>query len=180
MRNILEPRVAFKPFEYPELQSYVDGIQSTYWIHSEIDFSKDLHEYKTVLSETEKYIALVEQAAVVMGLHEAAEFIRGRDLIWFEDNAVVLGGLVKGANHGYDLDSGAAAIQLVLARLHTRPWWEYVESEANWADGASRLLEKDTFLYQQGFQVHRVSVPAWPWVASPDARVDHVKRIFRQ
>jgi ribonucleoside-diphosphate reductase beta chain len=75
MRNILEKRVAFKPFEYPEIQQYVDGIQSTYWIHSEVDFSKDLHEYKTILSETERYIiGTILKTFAQTEVHVADEF----------------------------------------------------------------------------------------------------------
>ena len=75
MRNLLEKRVAFKPFEYPELQQYVDGIQSTYWVHSEVDFSKDLHEYKTVLSETERYIiGTILKTFAQTEVHVADEF----------------------------------------------------------------------------------------------------------
>jgi ribonucleoside-diphosphate reductase beta chain len=75
MKNILEPRVAFKPFEYPELQQYVDGIQSTYWVHSEVDFSKDLHEYKTVLNDTERYIiGTILKTFAQTEVHVADEF----------------------------------------------------------------------------------------------------------
>jgi hypothetical protein len=91
----------------------------------------------------EQYIALVEQAAVVMGVFEFAAELRQRDVIWFEDNSVVLSGLAKGSNHGEDLDAGCACIHLALAMLKARSWWEYVESKANWSDGASRLLERE-------------------------------------
>ena len=72
---MLEPRQAFKPFEYPEVQSFVDGIQSTYWIHSEIEFSRDLHEFKTELSDTERYIiGTILKTFAQTEVHVADEF----------------------------------------------------------------------------------------------------------
>ena len=127
---------------------------------------------------SDKYIALVEQAAVVMGIVEALPLIRGRNVLWLEDNANVLGGLVKGANHGEDLDNGVAAIHLLLAHSGTRIWWEYVESDANWADGASRLLAADPFLKHHGFEVRDGRVPVWPWTTPADQRVALVQNLF--
>tara|TARA_B100000902_G_scaffold44524_2_gene52071 strand:+ start:6727 stop:8001 length:1275 start_codon:yes stop_codon:yes gene_type:complete len=53
-RNMFEKRVALKPFEYPELYEYVPAIRHSYWIHTEFNFTSDIQDFKTHLSEIEK------------------------------------------------------------------------------------------------------------------------------
>ena len=53
-RNIFERRIALKPFEYPELYEYVPAIRHSYWIHTEFNFTSDIQDFKTHLSEKER------------------------------------------------------------------------------------------------------------------------------
>jgi len=53
-RNIFERRITLKPYEYPELYEYVPAIRHSYWIHSEFNFTSDIQDFKTHLSEIEK------------------------------------------------------------------------------------------------------------------------------
>ncbi len=53
-RNIFERRITLKPYEYPELYDYVPAIRHSYWIHSEFNFTSDIQDFKTHLSEKEK------------------------------------------------------------------------------------------------------------------------------
>ena len=53
-RNIFERRMTLKPFEYPELYEYVPAIRHSYWIHTEFNFTSDIQDFKTHLSELEK------------------------------------------------------------------------------------------------------------------------------
>ena len=53
-RNIFERRLALKPFEYPELYEYVPAIRHSYWIHTEFNFTSDIQDFKTHLSEKER------------------------------------------------------------------------------------------------------------------------------
>jgi len=53
--NIFEKRVNLKPYEYPNLYEYVDAIRHSYWIHTEFNFTSDIQDFKTHLSETEKH-----------------------------------------------------------------------------------------------------------------------------
>lgn len=54
--SILDSRIAFKPFEYPEIEQFAEVIQKTYWIASEIDFTIDIQNFKIDLNDTERYI----------------------------------------------------------------------------------------------------------------------------
>ena len=52
--NIFEKRINLKPYEYPELNEYVDAIRHSYWIHTEFNFTSDIQDFKTRITETEK------------------------------------------------------------------------------------------------------------------------------
>jgi len=53
-RDIFKKRLALKPYEYPELMDYVEGIQHSYWLHTEFNFTGDIHDYKASVSEVER------------------------------------------------------------------------------------------------------------------------------
>ena len=133
-----------------------------------------------VWGDSERCIALVEQAALVLGILRFQETIRGRSLLWFEDNAAVLSGLVKGASGHPTLDAGAATIHLLLAALGARAWFEYVESDANWSDGASRSLADDPWAKANGFIVEIGGVPTWPWEAQGSHRIKYVEQVLAE
>ena len=52
--NIFERRVALKPYEYPQLNEYVDAIRHSYWIHTEFNFTADIQDFNVNLSDTER------------------------------------------------------------------------------------------------------------------------------
>ena len=53
-RNIFEKRINLKPYDYPELNEYVDAIRHSYWIHTEFNYTSDIQDFKAYLSEVEK------------------------------------------------------------------------------------------------------------------------------
>jgi ribonucleoside-diphosphate reductase beta chain len=55
-RDIFKKRIAVKPYEYPELLEYVDGIRHSYWLHSEFNFTSDIHDYMSNITEVEKSV----------------------------------------------------------------------------------------------------------------------------
>jgi len=52
--SIFDKRVAFKPFEYPELYDFVDAINHSYWIHTEYSYDSDIQDFKVNLNKIEK------------------------------------------------------------------------------------------------------------------------------
>jgi ribonucleoside-diphosphate reductase beta chain len=75
MPNILRPRLALRPFEYPELEDMAKAISNTHWVHDEVDFSKDKHEYLTELSDVERYvIGTILKTFAQTEVHVADEF----------------------------------------------------------------------------------------------------------
>ena len=51
---------------------------------------------------------------------------------------------------------------MMLAELQVRLWFEYVETRANWSDGASRELYKHEWT-RQNFTMKEVTLQEWPW-----------------
>ena len=52
--NIFEKRINLKPYEYPDLYEYVPAIRHSYWIHTEFNFTSDIQDFKTGLSDVER------------------------------------------------------------------------------------------------------------------------------
>lgn len=53
--SIFDKRVAFKPFEYPELMEYKNAINHSYWLVSEWNFLSDIHDFNVKLNEVERH-----------------------------------------------------------------------------------------------------------------------------
>ncbi len=52
--SIFEKRVAFKPFEYPEITQYKDAINHSYWLVSEWNFQGDIQDFNVKLNAIER------------------------------------------------------------------------------------------------------------------------------
>ena len=54
MSDIFTPRKNLRPYEYPDLYNYVDAVRHSYWIHSEFNYTSDVHDYKVNITDTER------------------------------------------------------------------------------------------------------------------------------
>lgn len=52
--NIFQKRDNYKPFEYPEVMQFVEAMNKSFWVHSEVEFSADVQDFKSNLSFIEK------------------------------------------------------------------------------------------------------------------------------
>lgn len=52
--GVFDKRVAFKPFEYPEILEYKNSINHSYWLVSEWNFIGDVHDFNVKLGDVEK------------------------------------------------------------------------------------------------------------------------------
>ena len=52
--NIFRKRINLKPYEYPNLEEYVDAIRHSYWVHTEFNYTSDIQDIKVNLTETER------------------------------------------------------------------------------------------------------------------------------
>lgn len=69
--SIFDKRVNYKPFEYPGVMQFVDSMNTSFWVHSEIDFTADIQDYKSNLNKVEKEVvkrSLLSIAQVEVGV----------------------------------------------------------------------------------------------------------------
>ena len=54
--GIFDKGLNYKPFEYPEILQFVDSMNQTFWVHKEVEFTADIQDFKSNLSEKEKEV----------------------------------------------------------------------------------------------------------------------------
>jgi ribonucleoside-diphosphate reductase beta chain len=54
--NIFKPRVNILPYEYPSLLAYKDAIRHSYWIDTEFNFTTDINDFKTKVTDQEREV----------------------------------------------------------------------------------------------------------------------------
>lgn len=54
--SIFDKRINIMPYEYPDLLKYRDAIRHSYWLVSEFNFTTDISDYYTKVSEKEKEV----------------------------------------------------------------------------------------------------------------------------
>lgn len=52
--DIFKRRLNLKPYEYPSLAEYKEAIQHSYWVHTEFNYTSDIHDYKINVTEVER------------------------------------------------------------------------------------------------------------------------------
>lgn len=52
--DIFKKRINYKPFEYPEILEFVEAINKSFWVHSEVDFTADIQDFQSQLEPHEK------------------------------------------------------------------------------------------------------------------------------
>ncbi|KZE68549.1 hypothetical protein AV545_02020 [Paenibacillus jamilae] len=52
--DIFKYRLNLKPYEYPELIEYKEAIQHSYWLHTEFNYTSDIHDFKFSVSNNER------------------------------------------------------------------------------------------------------------------------------
>lgn len=52
--SIFDKRVQYKPFEYPEILQFTEAINKGYWVHSEVDFTADIQDFHSHLTDADR------------------------------------------------------------------------------------------------------------------------------
>ena len=68
--------------------------------------------------------------------------------------------LVKRPSNSHSLDQMAKIVHLAFFAIRAVPYFEYIESEANWADEASRAGTQGTWAPRNAFPVKECGVLA--------------------
>lgn len=69
-RSLFKKRANIKPYEYPELGEYTDAIRHSYWIHTEFNFTSDIHDFKSNITEYER--SVIKKAMLAIAQIEVA------------------------------------------------------------------------------------------------------------
>lgn len=54
--GIFDKRSNIRPYEYPELVAYADGVRHSYWLHTEFNYSGDISNFKTDIDDNEREV----------------------------------------------------------------------------------------------------------------------------
>jgi ribonucleoside-diphosphate reductase beta chain len=54
--SIFDKRINYKPFEYPEILQFTEAINKSFWVHSEVDFTADIQDFRSHLNENEQEV----------------------------------------------------------------------------------------------------------------------------
>jgi len=84
-------------------------------------------------------IIVAEALAVILMLGFEAEMLRHRAVILFIDNMSAMYAFITGKSRAADISSLAFALQYRMISINLHPWFEYVPSVSNIADGGSRI-----------------------------------------
>ncbi len=52
--SIFDKRINYKPFEYPEVLKFTSAMNSSFWVHSEVDFTADVQDFHSHLTEADR------------------------------------------------------------------------------------------------------------------------------
>lgn len=52
--DIFKFRLNLKPYEYPSLAEYKEAIQHSYWLHTEFNYTSDIHDFKVNVTDIER------------------------------------------------------------------------------------------------------------------------------
>lgn len=52
--SIFTKRDTLKPYEYPELIEYSNAVRHSYWLHTEFNYTSDINDYKSNVTEAER------------------------------------------------------------------------------------------------------------------------------
>src|SRR5699024_5520607 len=52
--DIFKRRLNLKPYEYPQLIEYQHAIQHSYWLHTEFNYTSDIHDFHSGISDVER------------------------------------------------------------------------------------------------------------------------------
>ena len=82
------------------------------------------------------------------------------DVLWWVDNEAAVAALVRGTSSQDDVHEVSQATHLVLHKLSSRVWWEWIDSSSNPSDGLSRSGLEDAWSQEQQWNLSEIQFPA--------------------
>ena len=89
--------------------------------------------------------------------------LRGRNVVWLIDNTSARYAAVKGSSRHPAVARAVAFASFAAFFWEFSIWYEFVDSEANWADGISRRRQDDEFCARHGFSPAQMCADRRVW-----------------
>jgi ribonucleoside-diphosphate reductase beta chain len=139
--NLLQERVVYKPFEYPEAHDYWLKQQQAHWLHTEVPMMSDINDWKQNLTETEKNIV----GSILKGFAQTETIVNdywsGLVTKWFRKPEVIMMATTFGAFETIH----AEAYSLLNETLGLDNFSEFLEDEATMAKIENLMSTRDNF-----------------------------------
>ena len=84
------------------------------------------------------------------------ELVQGRDVTWYIDNEAAVSSLIRGASRSSDVGHIAVAAHLAMLAIDARPWFEWIDTASNPADGLSRDGLQDEWTRRQNWALQEI------------------------
>jgi ribonucleoside-diphosphate reductase beta chain len=140
-KSLLQERIVYKPFEYPEAHDYWLKQQQAHWLHTEVPMMSDINDWKQNLTETEKNII----GSILKGFAQTETVVNdywsGLVTKWFRKPEVIMMATTFGAFETIH----AEAYSLLNEELGLDDFSEFLEDETTMAKIENLMSIRDSF-----------------------------------
>jgi ribonucleoside-diphosphate reductase beta chain len=146
--TLLQERIVYKPFEYPEAHDYWLKQQQAHWLHTEVPMMSDINDWKQNLTETEKNII----GSILKGFAQTETIVNdywtGLVTKWFRKPEIIAMATTFGAMETIH----AEAYSLLNETLGLDNFSEFLEDEATMAKIENLMSTRDNFTNEDDLQ----------------------------
>ena len=140
-KSLLQERIVYKPFEYPQAHEYWLKQQQAHWLHTEVPMMSDINDWKQNLTETEKNII----GSILKGFAQTETVVNdywsGLVTKWFRKPEVIMMATTFGAFETIH----AEAYSLLNEELGLDDFSEFMEDETTMAKIENLMNVRDSF-----------------------------------
>ena len=120
------------------------------------------------LLERRQQIMAMEAFAAIAAPTVSPELFQDKEIIWFVDNESAVSSLIRGASRPEDVNHVAAVSTVTFAKLNSKVWFEWIDTESNPADGLSRQGVSDPWTAEQPWDCVDLGDRDWSAVFDTD------------
>ena len=110
----------------------------------------------------------MEAFAAIAAPTVSPELFQDKEIIWFVDNESAVSSLIRGASRPEDVNHVAAVSTVTFAKLNSKVWFEWIDTESNPADGLSRQGVSDPWTAEQPWDCVDLGDRDWSAVFDTD------------
>jgi|TARA_R110001592_G_scaffold225404_3_gene481345 ribonucleoside-diphosphate reductase beta chain len=137
--SLLDERIVYKPFEYPQAYDYWLKQQQAHWLHTEVPMAQDVSDWKSNMKDYEKNVV----GQILKGFAQTETIVNDywSTLVtkWFRKPEVIMMGTTLGSSETIH----AEAYSLLNEQLGLDDFSEFLEDEATMAKIESLMNVRD-------------------------------------